>query len=385
MLEKIPLREQAGRDSFGRYRAQVRSAALACLSILEGEDVDLVYCDLYDDFVVRKVKGNSFSYLFYQVKTNSKKNHNWTISDLFGINTRKDLSKTELKLIKDSFIGKLLLHTIYLEDECELVVFQTNIHVHDNIDEIVEDIISNEFNNQYTRFIVNRFNECFGRSYDDDEIKKRLSKLKFECDVEYLKNDLSNFDSHARDLIYQFSEVDLQRSEIKEILLKLLDLVERKSSGVIKDITSDTIKKFAGICIDDLLSILSISPKAYSILLNGGDGRAIKSVSIIQRILSSAGGREEIIEYCSRCKADWDEWVRKNRHSLHDLQFNSIIQSVYALPDKIVSVGSVVQLSQFEQPIRILLEDFANRDIKYDLSENLILGGVISEIVRRSA
>jgi hypothetical protein len=45
MLEKVNPREQAGRDSFSRYRAQVRSAAIAALSILDGESIDRVYCD----------------------------------------------------------------------------------------------------------------------------------------------------------------------------------------------------------------------------------------------------------------------------------------------------------------------------------------------------
>jgi hypothetical protein len=68
MLETKKPREQSGRDSFNRYRAQVRSAAMASLSILEGEDIDKVYCDLHDDFVVRKKESNCYSYVFYQVK-----------------------------------------------------------------------------------------------------------------------------------------------------------------------------------------------------------------------------------------------------------------------------------------------------------------------------
>ena len=49
MLETKPAREQNGRDSFSRYRAQARSAAMAALSILEGGNIDRVYCDLHDE------------------------------------------------------------------------------------------------------------------------------------------------------------------------------------------------------------------------------------------------------------------------------------------------------------------------------------------------
>lgn len=54
VLHTVVPREQDGRDSFGRYRVQVRSAAVASLQILSGKAIDRVYCDLHDDIVVRK-------------------------------------------------------------------------------------------------------------------------------------------------------------------------------------------------------------------------------------------------------------------------------------------------------------------------------------------
>ena len=88
MLSKKPPREQAGRDTLARFGAQKRSAAIASLEILEGKEIDRVYCDLHDDFVVRKKKSSGFIYLFYQVKTKSPVNYQWGISDVFGIKTK---------------------------------------------------------------------------------------------------------------------------------------------------------------------------------------------------------------------------------------------------------------------------------------------------------
>lgn len=135
MLHTRKPREQDGRDSFSRYRAQVRSAAIASLAILEGQNIDRIYCDLHDDFVVRRKEENGFSYTFYQVKTKGKQNHNWSINEIFGLNTRlRNQDKQSPEKIKNSFAGKLLLHTIVFNSYCDSVVFQTNIH---NSDEVI--------------------------------------------------------------------------------------------------------------------------------------------------------------------------------------------------------------------------------------------------------
>ncbi|RZN87037.1 DUF4297 domain-containing protein, partial [Acinetobacter johnsonii] len=84
MVHSIKPREQSGRDSFSRFRAQTRSATIASLSILEGKEIDWIYCDFQDDFVVRYRIEGEISYKFYQVKTKSKQNESWTISELTG-------------------------------------------------------------------------------------------------------------------------------------------------------------------------------------------------------------------------------------------------------------------------------------------------------------
>ena len=380
-------REQSGRDSFGRYRAQVRSAAMASLAILEGEDVDRVYCDLHDDFVVRKKNANGVSYLFYQVKTKGKQNHNWTVNELFGLKSRiKDQSKQSTAKVRDSFVGKLLLHTIVFDEYCNSVVFQTNIHNDDNIEALHKDITSGTFENKFTKVLIERFNELFPEEIDSklsiESIKERLSKLEFETDVQYLKDGADNFEPLARSKIYDFSEVDLSLIEVKEILMKILDLVERKSSGVITDWTEDSIEKLAGISIDDLLAILSISKDAYKNLREGGDRNAIKNVSIIQRTLSGVGANDEQIEYCSRCKSKWDLWHRKNRHVIPEFKLQSITGEIRDLLYTINKKGDVIRFSDFHQPIQELVVSLDADGDLYDLNEDLILGGVFAQLVR---
>lgn len=82
-------REQVGRDTFLRYRAQIRAAALAALEILEGGEVDRVFCDYHDDFVIGKKVSGKQQYEFFQVKTRAKTSKNWTLNEVFGLKTRK--------------------------------------------------------------------------------------------------------------------------------------------------------------------------------------------------------------------------------------------------------------------------------------------------------
>lgn len=387
MLETKKPREQSGRDSFSRYRAQVRSAAMASLSILEGEDIDRVYCDLHDDFVVRKKSTSGYSYVFYQVKTMGKKNHNWTLNELFGLSTRlKDQSKQDTDKIKDSFIGKLLLHTIVFDKYCNSVVFQTNIHNANDVEILFKDIEDGAFQNKFSEVLIDRFNNCYpaeiGAELSPDEIKASLSKLRFETDVQYLKNGDDNFEPLARDKIYKFSEVDLEHTESKEILMKLLELVARKSSGVIAELTNESIEEFAGVSIGDLLSILSISKDAYDNLLKGGDSKAIKNASIIQRTLTAAGAGSEEVEYCSRCKTNWDLWLRKNRHVILEFELQSITSQIKQLLNDSTQGGNSINLAKLNKPIKELVRELTAEDQIYDLDAELVLGGFFAELVK---
>lgn len=384
MLETKPAREQNGRDSFSRYRAQARSAAMAALSILEGGKIDRVYCDLHDDFVLRIKSEDGYLYSFYQVKTKSKLNKSWTINEVMGLkSTAKRSEEHESSKIKDSFVGKLLLHTVVFEGYCDSVVFQTNIHTDDNVDDVLEDIESGLFSNKYSKVIVERFIECFGgQGLSSSQIKERVSRLKFETDVQYLKEKDNNFEPLARESIYKFSEIELERVEFDEILLRLMELVQSKSEGVISDWTAASIEKNAGISVDDLLGILSISKEAYRSILAGGDLKAIKSASIIQRYLKKGGAGLSEIEYCSRCKSDWDMWVRKNRHVIIDFDLECIFSAVRSTLIGVRDVGGKFVLYSIRGPVKDLEARLLKDGLLFDLNLDLLFGAFFSELIK---
>ncbi|AIN19486.1 dsDNA nuclease domain-containing protein [Yersinia rochesterensis] len=385
VLETVPPREQSGRDSFARYRAQVRSAAIAALQMLSSTTIDRVYCDLHDDVVVRKKDENGLTYVFYQVKTRAKQNKNWTLGEVFGIQpTKKTICD---KSIKESFVGKMLLHTIIFDQHCNSVIFQTNIHNDDNIEDLLSDIENGIYVNKFSRIFLERFNNIYPNEIatplSENEIKERLSKLKFENDVHYLKDDSSYFAPLARERIYQYSEIDLTHIESSDIIIKLLELISSKSSGVIKPFTKESIENSAAVSINDLLPLLSLSKEAYEQILQGGDPKAIKSVSIIQRTLLSAGASLEDVTFCSKCKTEWDVWYRNNRHNISEIDLRFIVNKVRELLRNVQSSkDQSLTLGNLYTPLKQLLTELKSLELEFDLTTEMLFGAVFSELVK---
>lgn len=380
-------REQSGRDTLARFGAQTRSAAIASLKILEGKEIDKIYCDLHDDFVVRKKKGKSFVYLFYQVKTKAPANYQWGINDLLGLKIKGNQeSKDKIEGIKKSFIGKLLLHTVIFSDACECVIFQTNIHVDQNVQAMIDDIESGKYENKFSRVLLAEFNDCFSVELEADcseiDIKGKLEKLGFDTDVQYIKLKNDEFDSYAKKSIFKYSEVELGHLEAQEILMKLLHLVTTKSSGVIDDFTPETIETEAAISIDDLLSILSISKEAYKVLVSSGDEKAIKSISIIQRSLEGVNADQAVIEFCSKCKAQWDIWAMNSRHGIQEMHFVTIKDKVRQVFEEHLTKYKSFRISSLHPYVDRLLTDLADSGLEYDLDHEILIGGFFAELVR---
>lgn len=385
MLHTATPREQSGRDTFGRYRAQIRSTAINALRILESKEIDRVYCDIHDDIVIRLKKDSSHVFIFLQVKTKDKQNHNWTTNDLLNIpETARDLEKHKLK-IKDSFLGKLIRHTVIFDESCVQIIFQTNINNSDPINAIIKDLELQSFSNRHSKFLSEKFNEIFisegEKELEEIDIKKQLSKLTFETDVQYLKNGDDNFIPIARESIYKYSEIDLQREELQEILINLLELISKKTESIIKDWTLENIENMSGISIDDLLDILSISRDAYYSLLNGEDDKAIKNASIIQRMLKNTNADASLVKKCSELKIDWDVWLRDKRHDISILDLESIIDTTRQIVTENLQ-GSSFKFAKLRSVAKSILEELGDNNLKYNLTEELILGSIFSQLVK---
>ncbi|PAW15538.1 hypothetical protein CKJ89_14745, partial [Klebsiella pneumoniae] len=338
-----------------------------------------------------KVIASDIRYTFVQVKTKEKLREIWKLRDVFGILKRKSAKNPQTdEMIRDSFIGKLLQHTINFGESCNEIVFLTNTHVDEDIENIIDDIVSETFSNTHCKLIIDSFNNCFISIQEDhekldiDAIKQKLKKLKFETDVEYIKSKHETFEILAKQKIFKFSEIELSHTEAKEILFSLLALVNSKSSVKINDCSSENIKKLAGIDIDDLLDVLSISKRAYYDFLDNGDEHALKSASVIERLLRKAGANDMEVDFFTRCKIKWDQWLRNNRHIISEFDYITIDREINATLDKLTFLHGNLFLSNLRTFINELYDSLHQNNLLHSLDKEALTGSLFSRLVERS-
>lgn len=348
------------------------------LAILENGEIDCIFCDFHDDYVVRR-RGNLVPlYDFYQVKTKGKLNYQWSQQDVFNI-PRK--GTPDIQEISDSFAGKLLIHTIRFGASCRSVVLQTNIQFNDQACEIGDALLKGVSDHKYAKTFFEKFGEIFpeGVEFDKSAIHSCLSRFKLEPGSAIADPTGENFLALAKDAVYRFSEVELSYQEFIEIAEKLLALVQRKSLQKICEVDEASLVDAAGVTIYDLLDILAISRAGYESLVKGGDVMALRTASILHRKLKDAGASEQTIDYLCRQKILWDEWLRAKRHIIPEFDANRLMAALHkAGKDWSLSGGELEKLFEIAESFPAS----SNSVLQNELSRDLILGGILSEITR---
>lgn len=395
-LHDVAPREVTGRDVIERFQAQFRGASLACLRILEGKGIDRVFCDYHDDFVTREIVDGETTYHFVQVKTKKSKKHRWTRAELFGL--RKRLPKAsddihrpggwappteeELKKISESFIGRLLAHTAHFKDACASITFQTNVHFDDDVERIEVALLTAQFDERTLRYLADNYAVIctLADPVLMPEAEHRIGKIRLSGENEFLHPHGHDFETKAKKALYDFCEVDLTHTEGVELAVKLLGLVQLKSSTeMLHTMTPTELEHGASVGVDDLLALLPISPGAYRIFLADGDSKALKHASILQRKLGRASAATDIVEAASRWKVDWDNWTLAYRHTYEkDLVFlQAKLNAIYGR-----WASGEIAFCNIGPEISNLLTSLPATPMKALLTEELLLGGVMSELVR---
>lgn len=417
LIQHTP-RELAGRDTIARFQVQFRAAALECLKILD-RSVTRVYCDVHDDYVSSTSYDSGTLYRFYQVKTKGKRNHLWSGAELIAIakqrkknspkkkSTAKMAAKSseyqedvaqdplngaiiatpqivdpeQLANVQGSFLGNLLLHTITFGDACELVTFQTNVGLDDDVEAFAADIQNESPSHPTSVLLANSLSAVYGinPALSKAQTLSCLRKLRIDPGLGYLAIEDADFEARAHQAIFKYSEIDLTYTESSEIAKNIRELVQRKScSKLPTKLTSQSLDFLASVDINDLLDILSISKEAYRELTTHDDPKALRSISIIQRKLRQAGLSEKMVEHASRWKVEWDDWYRTHaRTDIHLAMLNEDIHSIYNR-----WCTQELTFADLQAAINSLHVKVSSTPIGATLTPELLLGGVFAALVK---
>lgn len=382
--EKLP-RETAGRDTMVRFRMQFQAAAFAALEILSGREVDRIYCDYHDDFVVRRVVAGVVEYHFFQVKTKGRANQQWDVDGIFALKKTGALDTPEkLEAIRSSIAGKLFVHTVEFGDQCRAVTVLSNVHFKDEVYDLVADLAAGTSSKKYTRQLIEKFATIISpdKPLSLEQLEAARKKLTLQPNVQYIGDTLEAFGIAAHNAIWKHSEIELHQHEVEQIAKSLVTLVEEKSCVPISGLSKIDIDMATGVGLEDLLQVLSISTQVYQTLLKGGDPAAIKTASILQRKLKEAGTPDTMIEYASRAKVAWDVWMRNARHTFPDFTFNMLLEEIDKKCKAWLLGGGV--LADLEKCITELQESPIGKKFPA-LDIDLLFGALCAAIVRRAA
>jgi len=382
-IHDVEPREVVGRETMLRFHMQHQAAAYAALEVLESGDVDRIYCDYHDDFVARRQSSTGIIYHFYQVKTKGKANHLWSLRQVFALKkSGQKADKGSLQAIQNSFAGKLLLHALTFKTACREVTLLTNVHFNDEVLSAVKELQSGKPTSKTICFLIEKLGDIFETELGEDaaiEIAKKLSLLP---NVKYIGDPEKTFAAAAREAIFRYSEVDLTREEAAKIASGLLALVQKKSMTSLEGITQDKLDDSVGIGLQDLLSILSVTPQTYRALVAGEDPRPLRTASFLQRRLSSLGAQESMVEFATQAKVDWDIWLRNARHTYPESQLNFLLQTIAEIRTKWMRSGG--EFIVLNQAITDTMSRASDQSIQA-LTSDLLFGGVMADWVRKES
>ena len=387
MSDKIynsPL-EQVGRDTFQRYKEQAKAACLASLQILEEGEVDRVFFEWHDDYVVRKSRNQINYYSFYQVKTNKVKSKQWSVNDLFGFHSRTKATDIPSNL-KASFIGKLLLHTLSFGENCDEIVFVTNKSIAKTTNELHEAIKNDDINNKNYKKILENFSEAFGIDKGApplELVKENLRKIKFKDEQTHLDTNNGLFEVMAYKYIIEYSEIRLDYIEAIQIIKSILDIVEDKSMGKIpiENLSPSNIDAQASVSLYDLLTKLSISEGVYKALISGGDIKALQTASTLNRILKKAGFKDSLIEQAAIYKSKWDSWYRNIRHTDYSCELDFLSEIIFNEMQDILN-KKTFSFSEFQPMLTNVKNEINNLENINSIEKDTLLGGFFSTLVK---
>lgn len=360
--------EKTGALTGRQYEYQHEQATVGALEMLAQPDRLCVYCEWHDDFVVESTKNKPVGYHFHQVKSKSLALGAWTFHDIFGVSPPKpktpaQLAKEQAKADKqakqaaanqpavavnphkalvvgeDAIFRRLLAHYATFEARCAEFVFVTNNGVAPDVTKLVEAVASvssfaalesptRSLFDQLVRGYVEASPPLVATASD---LFSRLKSLRIATEQGSLKPESALNDICNR--VFEYSEIDLQMSDQKQIARQLVQLVRTKATDTsVKPPAGDAVLRARkGVVISELLGVLSLSHEGYTALRDGGSKDLVKTLSRLQRYCRKAGGLEPYTAQICSLKAKWDTWRTTQRHQIQDADYLTIVNAAHAI------------------------------------------------------
>lgn len=327
-LYEVEPREQAGGPTDERFEFQFHQAAAESLEVLDDQQVECIYFEFHDDYVIETAASNH--YRFYQVKCRGAQRGMWTIAEFFGERLKKG-SKVGAaggatpQRVNDCIFVKMFDHIEKFGDRCEEFVFVSDNGVNADFETLLDDV------RKATGSIARAEKLYAAISVSSPSVtKEHFYHFLRSLRIKQAMGTLGRLDECKAILglrILEMSEVDLSASEQQSIGRNLVDAIRSRSHLVIQLPRSKAqIRKQKGFMLNDMLRLLSLSPSGYRELRANGR-QAVLELSRLHRLLKRSDAPESIIPMMCRLKARWDAWWVAERHNLdglHELDLRAV-------------------------------------------------------------
>lgn len=381
-------REQVGAGTGPLFEYQYTQAAVD--SLLLFKDAVGVYCEWHDDYVVEDAAPPG--YRFYQVKTKRLAHGPWTLNDLFGTNKR--LSAKNQPAPKGSPFKHMLENALAFGSGCLGLVFVTNNDVDADVTETL-DGARQASSVASLRTGAKKFLELiFGVHSQTHPTLTRAELLRIlQCLVVVpARGNPDDGETQLFDLggrIAEISEVDIFTHQAARMGRDVLDLVRARSGVKIEPLppgfTATSLTAQKGIVVDDLLSLISLSPEGYRTLQTAKDPAALRALSRLHRFCAKNAIGADLIKDICAYKASWDLWYSSEAPRVDPLDLTAlragcgaVISSYARLPS-----GASKTLAFFVEEARNLASRYAHMSSGAPIGGIEVLGLIFTIAVER--
>jgi hypothetical protein len=318
--------EQIGAKTAELYEYQYHQVANATLLLLDG-DVQSVYCEWHDDFVT---ESTSTDYEFHQVKTRTKKNGPWRISDFFGTPKKTNKKKVDPADATSFFLKMFKTWTQFESSTKRCVLVSDNV-----LDATFQDLVdlvqrsssvTDVSGDSWFKFIVASVSQVAGE-VTEEKLFRFLKLFKLQPAVGP-SDDMDACKAIIADRMVTVSEVEVLYQETRHMTVALVSMVRKKSQHKASAPSDpDVLRNSKAVTLPELLDLLSLSPDGYRELKETGRD-AIRTLSRLHRWCQKLGFPADVIPYICSLKAQWHVWWLSNRHLVTPLDMLSLRSAV---------------------------------------------------------